>query len=73
MRLSLVAFLTSRRWWQWSLAALVLGGLAAFLSTGAAPTPVTDGIGAGIMVAAAVLLGAVRLLTGRRRRSLPDG
>lgn len=72
MRLSLVAFLTSRRWWQWSLAALVLGGLAAFLSTAAAPTPATDGIGAGIMVSAALLLGVVRLISGHRRRSAPD-
>jgi hypothetical protein len=72
-RLSIVSFLTSRQWWQWSLAALLLGGLAAFLSTGASPRPVTDAIGAGIMVAAAIMLGVVRLVTGRRGRSAPDG
>jgi hypothetical protein len=73
MRLSLVSFLSSRRWWQWSLAALVLGGLAAFLSTGLSPRPITDAIGAGIMLGAALLLAVVRLVAGHCRRSAPDG
>lgn len=71
MRLSVLSFLTSRRWWQWCLALMTIGGLVVFLVAGVPPSPVTDTVGAAIMLTGAAVLCVVRLVAGHRRRRNP--
>ncbi len=67
-----MAFLASRRWWQWLFVVVMVGGVVVLLATVEAPRPVVVTVGAGILAIGSALLCGIRLLVHhRRRRAVP--